>query len=121
MLREGRDELICDLAETYHLFDIRAHKARSIAILAAGLRENSRIRMKMEGRRLTDTDSLLALIFDKANWLCWAKTKDAQHGQNRPKSMYQIMTENRETHTEGFNSIEEFKKIRKELAGESNE
>lgn len=119
MLHEGREELICDIAETYHLIDMHVQPARKIAILAAGLRENSRIRMKMEGRRLSDTDSLLALIFDKANWLCWTKTKDAEHGQNRPKSMYRIMTE--ETNTEGFNSLEEFEKRRKELAGESNE
>lgn len=47
MLSEGRDELICDFAETYHVLDFWALPVPLMATLAAGLRDNSRIRMKM--------------------------------------------------------------------------
>ena len=109
MLREGRDSLVCDLAYPVHL----------IATLATGLGEGSRIRKQMEGRKLSNEDSLLALIFDKVNWLCWANTKDAQHGKNVPKSMYSILTEtDKEEKVAGFTTPEEFEKRRQELLGE---
>ncbi len=43
MITTNEDALICDLAETYGLLDYRAHGARLIATLAAGLRPGARI------------------------------------------------------------------------------
>lgn len=119
MLREGRDSLVCDLAETYHVLPMEAYPVHLIATLATGLGEGSRIRKQMEGRKLSNEDSLLALIFDKVNWLCWANTKDAQHGENVPKSMYSILTEtDKEEKVASFTTPEEFEKRRQELLGE---
>lgn len=122
MLREGRDELTCDLAETYQIFDMHSYPVSLIATLAAGLQETSRINMKMAGQRLTTTDSLLAIIYDKLNWLCWAKTEDAQHKKNRPKSLFMLLTtDEKEDESEtGFDSPEEFEKRRKEILGEND-
>lgn len=117
MLREGRNELICDMAETYHVLDMKEHPVHLITTLAAGLREESRIRKKMEGRKLSDKDSLLALIFDKVNWLCWTKTKDAEHRKNRPESLYAILTgtEKKKEAVESFETPEDFEARRREI------
>lgn len=49
MLSEDEDAFICDMAETYHILDYRALPVTLLATLASGLRENSRIKMKMAG------------------------------------------------------------------------
>lgn len=120
MLAENRDAFYCDMAETYHIFDIKAHPVFMIARLAAGLRETSRIRMIMEKRRLTREQTLMALIYDKVNWLCWAQSSDAQHHRNRPKSLYAMLSgaDKKDRKVEGFATPEEFEKRRRELLGE---
>lgn len=60
MLSLDRDALICDMAETYHLLDLRSLPVRLLATLAAGLRDDSRIRMKMLG--LSYVSANLAII-----------------------------------------------------------
>lgn len=122
MLKEGRDELICDFAETYHIYDIMAYPVSLIATLAAGLGEKSRIRMKMGGQSITTEESLLSLIFDKLNWLCWTKTKEAEHRRNMPESLYAILTgtSKKKEAVRSFATPEEFEKRRRELLGENN-
>ena len=78
------DALICDFAETYHIYDYRSLPVDLVATLAVGLRENSRIKIKMSGLKMEFNQYLLAALFDKVNWLCWAKTKDAENGVNVP-------------------------------------
>lgn len=46
MVAEDEHALICDLAETYGIYDYHKLPARTVAILATGLREDSRIFMK---------------------------------------------------------------------------
>lgn len=43
MMNISEDALICDLAETYHIYDMRSLPLRTVATLSAGLREDSRI------------------------------------------------------------------------------
>ena len=59
---DGEDDLICDLAETYHIHDYRALSPRVIAPLACGLRPNSRTMMRESGLRLTYEQSIIAMI-----------------------------------------------------------
>lgn len=49
MIADGEDELICDLAETYQILHYRTIALPLLATLAAGLREDSRIRKKQSG------------------------------------------------------------------------
>lgn len=49
MLALDREALICDMAETYHLLDLHSIPVHLLATLASGLRDDSRIRMKMLG------------------------------------------------------------------------
>lgn len=78
------DELVCDMAETYHVLDWRALGLPLAATLAGGLRETSRTRMALEHTKVTTDTLLLGAMADSLQLLVWLKTKDAQHGRNRP-------------------------------------
>ena len=87
MLKADREALLCDLAETYRIYDLRAVPVPTLAMLAAGLRENSRIKMSLSGGRPPRSDLLLAAAVDRLSWLVWGMSKDAERGTNRPKSI----------------------------------
>lgn len=71
MLKNYRDELICDFAEEYHVFDIYQLPAQLAATLAVGLRADSRVKTKMAGLDLPAEFLLLAGISDKLSLLNW--------------------------------------------------
>lgn len=87
MIATDEDALVCDLAETYQVFDYRSLPARFVATLAAGLRESSRIKLKMAGMPCTSETLLLAMAVDRLSLLFWAKTEDGQKNRNRPESI----------------------------------
>lgn len=91
MLKLDKDALICDLAETYGIYDWRSLPVRTVATLSAGLRDDSRIMMKLSGQTVSARDQLLAGIFDHVALIMWSKTKDAEHNRNRPKSILMAM------------------------------
>ena len=49
MVIADEEALICDFAETYGIYDYRKLPLKTAAILASGLRDNSRIKIKMSG------------------------------------------------------------------------
>lgn len=66
MISTDKGALICDLAETYGIYDYRSLPVRTVATLSAGLRENSRIKNKMRGGKAeTDTDVLIGHTYDR--------------------------------------------------------
>ena len=93
MIALDEDALICDFAETYHIYDIYAYPCMYIATLANGLRYDSRIKMKECGLEVELRSLLLAHIADNTAMNFWAKTKDAEKGRNQPKSMVSALTE----------------------------
>ena len=118
MLHEDETAVICDLAETYHVLDYRALPLKTVAALASGLRENSRIRMKLSGMRVSTDTMLAAATVDRLSMLVWAKTKDGEIGRNRPESILDKLTaEDTRSDEEykAFDSPEEFMQARKEL------
>jgi len=117
MVRADEDALVCDFAETYHILDWRALSPMMAAKLAFGLSENSRIKRAMTGQQVSLTDTMLAAIFDKVNWLAWAQTRDGQKGRNRPKSILAeiVGSGKSESATMVFNSGEEFDAYRQKL------
>lgn len=114
MLRRHREALECDLAETYHIFDLREVKARKLATLAMGLRGSSRVMMALSGRRATTEEMLSAAMVDRLSLLVWAKTKDAQKGRNRPASVLESLTGGHREKQEIYSArdAEEFEKRR---------
>lgn len=113
MIRLDEAALICDFAETYHVFDYRALPARYAATLAAGLRPNSRIMQKISGATVAPEILLLSAIADACRVLVWQNTKDGQKGRNAPESLLAELTghrkENKYATGEGFSTVEEFR------------
>lgn len=116
MIAYDEDALICDLAETYGIFDYKALPISLVATLSVGLRENSRIKMKMTGMKIPTETLLLASSLDKLALLAWLKTEDAVNGINRPKSIVKMLTGIEENDDiQVFESAEEFEKKREEI------
>ena len=114
MLATDRQALVCDMAETYRIYDIGALPARLVASLACGLRAESRIQMKLSGARATHQTLLLALIADELGILCWQNTEDGHKNRNRPRSIFESLTK-QETKVEGFDSGAEFDEWRAKI------
>ena len=51
---EGKDKLICDFAQYYHVLDWRSLPVRLAATLAAGLPPDSRCMMHLAGQKLPE-------------------------------------------------------------------
>lgn len=87
MLNIDEDALICDLAETYGIYDYEQIAPFKVAIFACGLRDNSRIKMKLSNQTVTSEMLINAAILDNLSFIAWSKTKDAQKGKNAPDSL----------------------------------
>ena len=122
MLETDRTALTCDLAETYGIFDMHALPVETLAALAAGLREDSRIIMKMTGAVMTTDQMLMAGIMDGVNLLCWLNSSDGQKGINRPVPvMEQLQGAAKKRDIAQFESGEDFETKRKQLLAEVND
>ena len=116
MVAADEDALTCDFAETYHILNWRGLPARYAAVLACGLRENSRIRMVMSGQKQTAERILQAAGVDALNMLVWMQTKDAAKNWNRPKSILKEMLEDPDVpEIVAFESGEAFEKERQAI------
>lgn len=119
MIAIDEDALICDLAETYHIYDYKRLPLISVAVFSLGLRENSRIKMKLSGSKISLEQSLLASVADRLGILIWQKTKDGAKGNNVPKSILATLNgevkEEEESEARLFISGEEFLKERERL------
>lgn len=91
MIRIDEDSLICDLAETYHIHDYRQLPAQKVAVFSLGLRDDSRIKMKLSGQSVSFETLLLAGISDRLSTLVWFQTKDGQKGRNRPAVLADLL------------------------------
>ena len=88
MIAMDEDALICDLMETYHITNMDDYPASFVATLAVGLRDDSRIKMRLKDSKLTLEQGLLALLLDALRINNWMHTKDAQKKRNMPKSLF---------------------------------
>ena len=99
MLGTDKDALICDMAQTYHIFDLSAVPVPLLSTLAVGLGNESRIKKKMAGAKLDIDTALRAAILDRLSNLIWMRTKDGAKGRNRPQSVLNALTEEKQTVT----------------------
>jgi len=90
MLRIDRDALICDMAETYHVYDIQGIPVETLATLAAGLRDDSRIKMQIGGLEYIPPVILLARIADCLSLIQYGLMHDDK--TPLPKMVIDIMT-----------------------------
>lgn len=121
MINLDEDALICDLAETYHIFDYMSHSVKLIATLSVGLGENSRIKLQMANSPADTKTLLLAVIADRIEAFHYGFTEDASKGKNKPVSIVDAICGNAEKKNSGvvgFNSVEEFEAALAKFKGE---
>ena len=120
MVGLDEDALICDFAETYHVFDWRSLPVRTAATLAMGLRPDSRIMQKLSGAPAPMETMLLAMITDCVRILVWRQTKDGQRGKKPPVSLTERLCGGIKSETDaGFDSQEDFRAWRNSMMEES--
>lgn len=120
MVKADEDALICDFAETYHIYNWRSIPVRTAATLAAGLRDDARIRLKMAGLPCSFERFLLAGVFDAARVANWQRSKDGQSGKSKPDMVVKQILKNTQAETdtkavESFTDGDAFMKAREKL------
>lgn len=85
MLHIAEDHVICDLAETYHILDYKELSPSLVAALCVGLNDDSRIKKRISGRKVSIDNMLLASICDSLSFIAWSKTEYAKEGVGKPK------------------------------------
>ena len=116
MLATDENALICDLAETYHIYNYRQYKPTFIATLAVGLRDDSRIKMILNHSRLSFDQYLLVAILDYLRIFVWMNSSDGTNGENRPKPILDEFIDNgNNSEVEAFDTSEDFEEARKAI------
>ena len=64
MIDIDEDALICDLAETYHVYDYKQLPLTTVAVFAYGLKDDSRIKQALSDQVAPVDRILLAGIVD---------------------------------------------------------
>lgn len=121
MIKTDEDALICDLAETYHIYDYRQLPVWKVAVFSYGLKDDARIKMKLFNQWTDLTTLLLATAVDKLSMLLWTKTVDAQKGRNKPQLIIDSLLNNVvENKNMAFHSGKDFEIARAKLLGKEN-
>lgn len=97
------------------IFDYKSIPVPLLITLVTGLRADTRVMMAISGQTLNLNEFLMATIIDRLNLLLWAKTKDAEKGRNRPKSIIENFTRNNDVSS--FRNKEDFERAKKNILG----
>lgn len=123
MIRLDKDSLECDLAETYHIYNMYELPLKKVALFSYGLRENSRIKMKMNSIDYPFEHIMMAGILDKLSLLLWSMAGDP-HKNKKPESILSKllgMTETTNKDFAVFESAEEFERKRQAVLNKIEE
>lgn len=112
--------MICDLAETYHIYDYKGVPGRLLGTLVAGLGVNSRVYQKLAGQIVPTSILVEALIVDELRKIVYLL--DGNKKSKIPESMAEKLMIPDESAREElmFDTPEDFEKARKALLGEIN-
>ena len=110
-----RDEVICDLAETYHIYDYRRVPVRLLGTLVSGLGSESRTVRKCTGVTVPPDTVLLARIYDSVQTLIWFFSKDGSKNRNRPEPITDTFFVERKPKETTAMSIEDFERKRAQI------
>ena len=118
MIRLDESALICDFAEVYHIYEYKELPPAKAAIYAVGLPNDSRIKMKLSGRKYSTDTLLLAAVCDRLSVLIWQKTKDGQKGQNKPQSILEgMLAGDKTSELMAFDSADAYEAARAKIMG----
>ena len=106
MLATDEDAFFCDMVETYHITDYRALPVETLAVLAFGLRENSRIKLKIAGINPVPVEIILPQIYD----ILVCLGAGLSGAKEAPPSMMDLVrgVQKEEDTVDSFNTPEEF-------------
>lgn len=113
MLSVDRDALLCDMAETYGVYDLRALSVDTLATLSFGLRENSRIKQKLMGHKYVPQEFLLACVADRLAVLQYQLF--GSETDEKPLLFYDLLYGEEEEEPHGYANGEEFRQAWKDL------
>lgn len=105
MLRTDEDSLLCDLAETYHVYDLDALPVLTLATLACGLKPDARIMQKLSGINYPPLALVAMHIADGLTLFRYGFSD----GKERPYLFLENL-EKVEKENKGFKTAEEFEK-----------
>lgn len=74
--------------------------------------------MKMSGAKITLEQMMMAIIADNLQFLSWTKTKDAQHGKYKNKSILKTLNGEYEKEKDeliSFKTVEEYEEYMKQF------
>lgn len=106
------DDLICDFAEFYHIYNIKSFTPLYIATLAVGLRYNSRIILKLNNQPVSQDQVLLAGIFDNLNMIRYMLS--GGKGGRKPDSVMEKLIK-RNTEITTFSSSDDFERAKERI------
>jgi len=113
MIALDEDALVCDLAETYGIYDYHALPLSTVATLAAGLRKSSsRIHAKLMGSRVPFDTLLMARCVDLLSGIQWMLSEDGKNQKNRPYQIVQDLIEKDEPDEGQFEDADAFEAAR---------
>ena len=116
MIKLDEDALICDLAETYRIYDYRSLPVKLVATLSAGLRDDSRIKLKAAGAPVCLETIIFAAIADNLTLL-----RAGMDSKNKSKPFLftdALYGENKKQKVRGFKTAEEFEATLKRIRGD---
>ena len=118
MIAADESALICDLAETYRIYDYRSMPARRVAVFACGLRDDARIKQILVGAKLPINTMLLGFLADATRTMVWFLSKEVAEGVNRPVSILgTLLGEPPNANDHGFDTPEAFMAWRAGIIG----
>jgi len=120
MLNTDSDALECDLAETYHIYNYKELPLKKVALFSVGLREESRIKMKILNIKYPFKTILMSDIADKLAMLLWiyqGAKKNKKPDLILPKLFDVEMFKFNDKDIVSFASIEDFEEERKRIIG----
>ena len=115
MIKLDEDALICDLAETYHIYDYRSLPVKLVATLSAGLRDHSRIKLKAIGSPVDLDTIMLAAVADNLSMIRAGFSKD---GRTKPYLFTEAIQGETKPKVKGFKTAAEFEAALKRIRGE---
>lgn len=109
---------MCDMAETYHIYEYETLPVKTLAVLSSGLRDDSRIKMKINGMKSIPLEIIAADAADTLKLFVCAMSGT----QERPTLFSDLRETGEKQETkkrnaiQAFDSEEDFKKAWREKA-----
>ena len=91
MIAKDEDALICDMAQYYRIYRMRELPVKTLAVLASGLPDDSRIKIAMSPVDVSPQMLMLAMVADRLAILAWLQSKDGANNRNRPPSIVEAI------------------------------